>query len=93
MVKKHVPSIGQQSMSSNNGYDCGDVFQQSQDRSDDIIKCLYHPLYRKVIIAFKHGIVFFDLKSNSWQPNSLQNELQTDITDFAVKFLIICFFR
>merc|ERR1719251_548576 len=36
-----------------------------------------------MIIAFKHGIVFFDIKRNSWISNALQNESQKNITDFA----------
>eukprot|EP00485_Elphidium_margaritaceum_P013355 CAMPEP_0202730204 /NCGR_PEP_ID=MMETSP1385-20130828/186521_1 /ASSEMBLY_ACC=CAM_ASM_000861 /TAXON_ID=933848 /ORGANISM="Elphidium margaritaceum" /LENGTH=372 /DNA_ID=CAMNT_0049396477 /DNA_START=529 /DNA_END=1647 /DNA_ORIENTATION=+ len=52
------------------------------DKSDAIIKFDYHPLYRKLAIAFKHGVVFFDLKKNNWIGNTLQHEQQTDITDF-----------
>eukprot|EP01084_Bolivina_argentea_P077970 141477_1 len=77
LLFKHNPSITQQihsdySMSSHASFN-----------ANSIIKFDYHPLHRQIIVAFKNGIVFFDMKRNAWIPRVLHNENQVNITDFA----------
>ena len=82
LVQQYHPSIAQQT--TNSYYSEASPTERCKDQSDKIIKFDYHPLFRKLVIAFKNGIVFFDLKRNQWLQNTLQNESQTDIKDFAI---------
>ena len=83
LIIKHNPTMSYQQSSTSN-YE----LNHNINRSNDIIKFDYHPLYNKIIIAFKNGIIFFDCSKNYFLPNTLQNHLQTNITDFAVNLCI-----
>lgn len=82
LMKQYHPSIAQQT--TNSYYSETSQNERSKDQSDNIIKFDYHPLFKKLVIAFKNGIVFFDLTRNQWLQNTLKNESQTNIKDFSV---------